>query len=338
MKDYTRRDFLRMTTLAGAGISASSLADPLPAQSILTNGKRVGIIGLDTSHAVAFTKTLNDANSSAEYAGYKVVAAYPKGSLDIKKSVDRIAGYTEDVKKQGVQIVDSIEELLQLVDVVLLETNDGRRHLEQALPVLKAGKRLFIDKPIAASLADAAAIFNASDKYNVPVFSSSSLRYIDGIDEIAGGKIGKVIGAQTYSPCSLEPTHSDFFWYGIHGIEMLFTIMGIGCKSVTRVNTPDTDLLVGTWNDNRIGTFRGMRSGKTGYGATVFGENGILQLGEYKGYDPLLKKIIGFFETGLVPINQKETLEICAFMEAAEVSKNTGGIPVFMESIFNKLK
>ena len=178
---YNRRRFIRLAALTGAGLTFSGSLSPLFAQSKIAKGKRVGIIGLDTSHAVAFTKTLNAADAAPEYMGYKVVAAYPKGSNDIKSSVDRIPGYIEEVKKHNVEIVNSISDLLKKVDFVLLETNDGRLHLEQALPVLKAGKRMFIDKPIAASVADAKAIFEASKKYNTPVFSSSSLRYIDGI-------------------------------------------------------------------------------------------------------------------------------------------------------------
>lgn len=299
-------------------------------------GGKIGIIGLNTSHCIAFTKALNSPTAGPEYGGFKVVAAYPKGSNDIKSSVERIAGYIEDIKKQGVEIVNSIDELLTKVDFVLLETNDGRLHLEQAIPVLKAAKRMFIDKPIAASLTDAIAIFDAAKHYNVTIFSSSSLRYIPGTKEISEGKIGKVIGADTFSPCSLEKTHPDLFWYGIHGVEILFTIMGKGCKSVTRVHTPDTDMAIGTWQDNRIGTFRGIRSGKSGYGGNVFGEKGILALGNFDGYNPLLVKIIELFNTGVVPVSQEETLDIIAFMQAAEESKLKGGVPIEIEKVRQK--
>jgi predicted dehydrogenase len=192
---------------------------------------------------------------------------------------------------------------------------------------------MFIDKPIAASLEHAIAIFNASDYYKVPVFSSSSLRYISGAKEIAEGKIGRVTGADAFSPCTLEKTHPDLFWYGIHGVETLFTVMGTGCKTVTRTTTPDTDVVVGVWNDSRIGTFRGTRSGKGGYGGTAFGEKGSISLGSYAGYDPLLVKILEFFKTGAPPVRKEETLEIFAFMQAAELSKMKGGVPVEMEKV-----
>jgi len=162
----------------------------------------------------------------------------------------------------------------------------------------------------------------------VPVFSSSSLRYITGIQEIAQGSIGKVLGADVYSPATIEKTHPDLFWYGIHGVETLFTIMGTGCKSVVRTFTENTDLVTGTWNDSRIGTFRGIRFGKADYGGTVFGEKGITVLGKYNGYNPLLTEIIRFFQSGVPPVSSAETIEIFAFMAAAEESKKREGAVV----------
>jgi predicted dehydrogenase len=331
-KDFTRRNFVKTAAIGGLGLGLAGNMSYLSGKSSMTGG-RAGIIGLDTSHSVAFTKALNSPDAGPEFGGYKIVAAYPKGSSDIKSSFERIPGYIDEVKKFGVEIVNSIEELLSKVDVVFLETNDGRLHLEQALPVFKAGKRMFIDKPMAASLGDVKAIFEASKHYNVPVFSSSSLRFEQVTQDIAHGKIGKVLGADTFSPATIEKTHPDLFWYGIHGVEALFTVMGTGCKSVSRIYTENTDIVVGTWDDNRVGTFRGTRSGVYGIGGTVFGEKGNLVLGEEHGYNPLLVKIIEFFNTGIVPVTSDETFEIFAFMAAADVSKQRNGAAVNLEDV-----
>lgn len=328
MNKLTRRDFFAPVLAAGIGLSFVKKAN---ATSHSFVGKRVGIIGLDTSHSVAFTKSL--LRGDAAFKGYKVVAAYPQGSLDIVSSTERIPGYIEDVKKMGVEIVGSISELLEKVDVVLLETNDGRRHLEQALEVFKSGKRTFIDKPIAASLKDAQAIFKAAEKYKAPTFSSSSLRFSTGMMEVKNGSLGKVNGASTYSPMKFEKTHPDLFWYGIHGLEMLFTVMGTGCESVQRSIGDDQEVFTAKWKDGRIGTFRGIKNGKQDYGGTAFGEKGISPLGPYSGYDPLLIEIINFFETGISPVDKNETLEICAFIEAADVSKKRGGAIVSLKEV-----
>ena len=331
---YDRREFIRTSAVAGVGLGLAGSALPLFSKGSSVSGKRVGIIGLDTSHSVEYTKMLNAAGTPSEFEGYKIVAAYPQGSLDIESAVKRIPGYIEEVKKWGVEIVDSIPALLNKVDVILLETNDGRRHLEQALPVLKAGKTMFIDKPVTASLADAIAIFEAAKHYKTPVFSSSSTRFMSSAQDVVHGKIGKVLGADSYSPCTLEETHPDFFWYGIHGVEILYTVMGTGCKSIVRVHNEGTDVAVGTWNDGRVGTFRGTRTGQHLYGGTAYGEKGNAVLGPIEGYKPLLMEIIQFFQTGNPPVKAEDTLEICAFMETADESKRRKGASVNLDEIW----
>src|SRR5262249_23676995 len=265
-----------------------------------TKPLKAGIIGLDTSHVLAFTQLLNNPKAKGVLASVRVVAAYPGGSPDIPESRDRVAGYTKTRRdKYEVEIVDSIDALLKKVDVVLLESVDGRPHLEQVLPVLKAGKPVFIDKPVAGSLADAIRIFHLAQKYKVPCFSSSSLRFSPGIRGMRNDpKGGKVLGCAACGPCSLEKHHPDLFWYGIHGVETLFTIMGTGCQSVVRVHTKDTDLVTGTWKDGRVGTFRGIRKGKQDFGALVFGDKGIAPSGPFAGYKPLLVEVCKFFRTG----------------------------------------
>lgn len=338
---YNRRKFIKKSAFAGAGfaLTNSLVSSGATTKKMALANKRIGMIGLDTSHCVAFTKALNATDAGPEYGGYKIVAAYPKGSIDIESSVERIAGYTEDVRKMGVEITSSVDELLSKVDVVVLETNDGRLHLEQALQVFKAGKPVFIDKPVAASLADAIAIFKAAEIFKVPVFSSSSLRYAPTVqDAINGKKAGKILGVDTYSPLKFEKTHPDLFWYGIHGVEILYTLMGTGCKQVSRIHSKGNDIVVGVWEDDRFGTFRGIESGKQEYGGTVFGDKGVIPVGPHVGYNPLLLKIIEFFQTGIPPVKAKDTIEICAFMEAADESKKKNGLAVSIAAMFERIK
>jgi hypothetical protein len=318
-----------------AGSLSLSAADPEPAKPL-----RAGIIGLDTSHVVAFTSLLNGPKAKGVLADVKVVAAYPGGSPDLKESRDRVAGFTQTVRdKYGVEIVDSIDALLKQVDVVFLESVDGRPHLEQVKPVLKARKPVFIDKPVAGSLADAIRIYELAKEANVPCFSSSSLRFSPGILKMRNDPaVGEVLGCDAYGPCALEAHHPDLFWYGVHGVETLFTIMGSGCVSVTRVHTAGTDLAAGTWKDGRIGMFRGIRQGKAGYGAMVFGSKGIAPSGGYGGYEPLVVEICKFFKTGKPPVSAEETLEIFAFMEAADESKRRKGAPVTLASVMARAR
>jgi len=293
---------------------------------------RIGVIGLDTSHVPKFTKLFNSDPPDPAMHNCRVIAAYPYGSRDIESSFSSIPKYTAEVKAMGLEVVDSIDTLLKKVDCVLLETNDGRPHLEQSLAVFRAGKPVFIDKPTGSKLSEVVAIFRAAKHFNVPMFSSSSLRYSEGAQAIRGGKVGKVLGCDVYSPCSLEKTHVDLYWYGIHGVESLFTCMGLGCESVRHVSTDDFESAVGVWSGGRIGTFRGIRAGKRGYGGTAFGDKGIVQVGTYGGYQPLVLQIAKFFRTGKVPIDPAETIELYAFMQAYQ-SKQGGGETVTIAEV-----
>ncbi|TWU03368.1 Gfo/Idh/MocA family protein [Neorhodopirellula pilleata] len=293
---------------------------------------RVGVIGLDTSHVPAFTKAFHHP-SDDNMRGFRVVAAYPYGSREIESSFSRIPEYTAKVQEMGVDVVESIDDLLGRVDCVLLETNDGRPHLEQALKVFAAGKPVFIDKPTGSNLGEVVAIFRAAEHYGVPMFSASSLRFGRNTRAIRGGSIGRVLGCDTYSPCSIEPSHVDLFWYGIHGVEMLFTCMGPGCESVQHKSLGDTEFATGIWTENRIGTFRGMRGNRPGYGGTAFGETGTAPAGPYDGYEPLVAKIAQFFRDGEPPVAPEETIQIYAFMQAAMESKNRGGESVTIAEV-----
>jgi predicted dehydrogenase len=291
------------------------------------------VIGLDTSHSAAFTKEMNKSETTDAGPRLRVVAAYPFGSRDIESSASRIPTITAEMKALDVEIVDSVAELVKRVDCVLLETNDGKLHLEQAAEIFASKKPVFIDKPVAASLSDVLTIFNAAKTSGTPMFSSSSLRFGGNVLAIRNGLVGRVLGCDAFSPCALEPSHSDLYWYGIHGVETLYTCMGTGCESVTRVSTENFDVVTGKWSDGRIGTFRGIRSGASGYGGTAFGEKGIVAIEKFQGYKPLVVAISEFFRTQKSPVSPEETIEIYAFMEAAAESKRQGGAPISLDSV-----
>jgi predicted dehydrogenase len=327
---HNRRSFIKAAAITGAGFSLLPLtAGALNTKKTANSGKRIGVIGLDTSHSEVFSKFIN--NNGQGRNGYKVVAAYPHGSKDIASALKMKPDIINAVKELGIEIVSSIEELLEKVDLVLLESNDGRPHYEQALPVLKAGKRMFIDKPIAPTLEDTKRIFEASRKYNTPIFTSSALRFDANVQKVAKGSIGKVTGADVYTPAEIDKNHMDLAWYAIHGVEMLFTVMGPGCKSVSRVHRDGTDLVTGVWEDGRIGTVRGIRKGAANIAGTAFGENGIAPLGPFSTYDPLILQILEFFETGIPPVTEAQTLEIFSFIHAADISKKKNGASVILK-------
>jgi len=313
-----------------AFLGALLLAAPVFAEDVI----RVGIIGLDTSHVTAFTELINNADNPQHTPGAKVVAAYKGGSPDIESSHTRVEGYTKELQDNyGVEIVDSIEALCEMVDAVLLESVDGRPHLEQVKPVFAAGKPVFIDKPLAGSLKDAIEIYRLGEQHGVPWFSSSSYRFYESMTALMQQDVGDITGAISYGPAALEPTHPDLFWYGVHPVEALYTAMGQGCESVVRTATPDTDVVTGVWSGGRVGTLRGLRNAATPHQVILFGTKAVAHQDGDGDYAPLVKEIVTFFKTGEPPIDPKETIELFAFMEAADESKRQGGAVVKIEDV-----
>jgi predicted dehydrogenase len=292
---------------------------------------RIGIIGLDTSHVIAFTKSLNDSSSPDYVPGGRVIAAYKGGSPDLRASAGRIDKFTAELQeKYKIKLTGSIAELCNLVDVILLESVDGRIHLDQARQVFRGKKPVFIDKPLAASFSDAKEIARLARESGTPWFSSSSLRFAEPFQQaLRDTGAGAIYGVETYGPASLEPTNPGLFWYGIHSVESLFTLMGPGCVSVSMTSNEDFDLATGVWKDGRIGVVRGLRKGKADYGALLYRESGIHHVPvEDVSYVLLVRQIMEFFKTGKPPVANAVTLEIMAFMDAAEKSRKQGGIPV----------
>jgi len=321
---------MRTCVLAFA-LSATSAAFAAESPQWATKDLRAGIIGTDTSHVPAFTGVFQ---SHPEWR-IKVVAAFKAGSPDLPTSANRVEGFAKTIHdKYGVELVGSIEELLQKVDVVLLESVDGRPHLAQATPVLKAGKRLFIDKPLAASLDDARRIVQLSQQTGTPFFSSSSSRFHPDVPRLRNNPgVGKVTKVQGSSPFSKLDFHPDLFFYGIHGVEALYAVLGPGCVSVSRKIEENSDVTTGKWRDGRVGIYYGPLKGEKPPTIRIWGSQGTTESAGSGGYEGLVRAIAEFFHTGRPPVDAAETIEVFQFMTAAQRSKDRGGAEVSLEEL-----
>jgi len=288
---------------------------------------RLGIVGTDTSHAIALTGIFNDPSGPNHVPGARVVAAYKGGSPDFPVSSQRVDKFAAELQSKGIEFVADIPTLCKKVDAILLESVDGRVHLKQAKEVIAARKPMFIDKPLAATLEDAREIARLAAEAGVPWFSSSGSRF-GGMT--AAMKFADTTGVVTWGPSPLEELFPlDLAWYGIHSIETLYTLMGPGCEEVRRIASRDSDVIVGRWKDGRTGTVFALR-GPSNSGAVAFRPKSVVQ-SEPKsggGYSSLAREIVKFFQTGTPPVSSAETLELFAFMDAAQRSKAAGGQPV----------
>lgn len=326
---------MKRTLLSCLALTALALASPARDNP---PPLRAGIVGLDTSHVPAFTKLFNNPKADGDLAGIRVTTGYT-GGTDMPASRDRKEKFTQQLREMGVEIVPTIPDLLAKVDVVLLESVDGRIHLQEAREIFKAGKPVFIDKPLAGNLPEAVAIVELAKKHGVPFFSSSSSRFGDEMVALkANAALGDILGAQTWGPCSYQEGTPDFFFYGIHGVEALYTLMGSGCETVSRVKAGNHDVATGVWKDGRVGAYRGIVKGKADFGAVAYGSKAIGQAAKAVSYEGLCRQIGKFFRTGAAPVSAEETLEIFAFMEAADESLRQGGKPVALADVLSKAR
>ncbi|MBJ9989819.1 Gfo/Idh/MocA family protein [Paenibacillus sp. S28] len=295
-----------------------------------TEELKIGIIGLDTSHAPLFAELLNNPDHPHHVRGGKVTAAYPGGSPDFELSIGRVDKFTAEVRdNSGVPIVQSIQEAAENADAILLLSVDGRVHLEQFRQIVPYGKPVFIDKPFAVTTRDAKAIYRLAQEHGIPLMSCSSVRWSEGLGRaLDSADQGNIIGVDTYGPMELQSTQPGFYWYGIHAADMLYRSMGKGCKEVTVTTNADHDLAVGIWEDGRVGTLRGNRKGNRRFGALIHREQGTEHVDVYADgkpyYASMLEEVIRMFQTGAAPIDMTETLEVIAFLEAANESRETG--------------
>jgi len=332
-RTFSRREALQAMGAAAVGVTmAPSIAAAKGGEPV-----KVGMIGLDTSHVIAFTGTLNRAKPGDDAYGAKVVVGYPGGSPDVPASANRVEKFTNQLRHDfGLEIVEDIPALLTKCDAVMVESVDGRPHLRQSKPVFEARKRLFIDKPFTGSLKDAQEILELSKKHKSPFFSCSCYRFVPEIIALRNADVGKVKEVESSYTMSIEKHHPDLFWYGIHGVEALYTVMGKGCEWVERTAGTPIDVTKGQWKDGRIGIFRGIRKKGAGKnGVVVRGTQGEKHNEKPKKsiYYGLMAAVVKFFQGGETPIDPTETLEMIEFMTAAQLSKERNGARVKLSEL-----
>lgn len=236
-------------------------------QTTGTKTIRLGLIGLDTSHAPTFTKILHDPNDPLHIPGAKVVAAYAGGSPDMEISISRVGGFTSELRdKYGVLIFDTPEKVADACDLVFILASDGRTHPGMFQTVAGRGKPVFMDKPFAVSTADAQHIFAHAAETNTKVFASSGFRYADALvkalDAIrANGE--KILSCRIQYWMQIQETQGRYFWYGIHASEMLLAIMGKGVQAVEATSQGEQDTISVWHKDGRRSSLVGAKNDGT---------------------------------------------------------------------------
>lgn len=287
---------------------------------------KIGFIGLDTSHVEAFARLLMRSDDPNHVTGGRVVAAYPGGSADFPLSINRVEGFTRTLQEDyAVRIVPSPEAVAEQVDLIFIASVDGRVHREQFQRIVPFGKPVFIDKPLATRVEDAEAIVRLAAEAGIPVMSCSSLRYAQPLVDLLSKCTP--IGVDVFGPMALEPTQSGFFWYGIHGIEMIVRALGPGCRRLRVLSNESGDLLAAEWRDGRLATYRGLRGPHPKFGAVVHEAGAAHFVDASRGrpaYAALLEAILGSLPLGRSDVPTEEMLEVMRITQAANESRETG--------------
>ena len=292
----------------------------------------IGFIGLDTSHVSVFAKMLNDPNHPHHVPRGHVAVAYPGGSADFPLSIDRVGGFTTELKRDwGVEMLDTPEAVAEASDIVFITTCDGRVHRSLFERISKFRRPTFIDKPLATTVADAKAIVSLARRENIPVMSCSSLRYSEGLSNALANRRADVRGCDVYGPLNEEPTQPGFFWYGCHSVEVMVTAMGTGCREVRCVRNDDNEMLTATWTDGRTASIRGLRNAHSKFGAVIHRADGPTFVDVSAGrpyYAGLLQAIMATLPENRSDIPADEMVHVIEIIEAANKSRSQNGAPV----------
>jgi len=350
---------LSVVALSLLGVDTLNSAEPAPV--------RVGILGIDNYQGSDYARQFNSPKAEGDLGGVRVTAIYPVTSPDYPRSEQLTADWMKQLALMGkpenkamaeyhpFETVDSIEALLAKCDAVLMAGLDGRKHLEQATKVLKAGKRLVIVRPLASNSADAHAILQLAHDLKVPCFSSSQHRFSEGFIGMRNHpEVGKPMGCDVYGGYDMAAVEADLLVRPLHSLETLYTIMGPGVETVSCVSTPLVESYTLTWSDGRVGTYRGIKQGAVKWSATVFGDKGVSVSGiyghgvpvkgivptqdKYSGYEGFARAMGPFFRGGPAPVSANETMEIYAVIDAADKSKANGGAPVRIKDVIKPIK
>ncbi len=289
---------------------------------------KIAIIGLDTSHSVEFPRLMQapDCPKDQRVGGLRAVTCLRfKTPFQSDEGLDK---RQRQLEEWGVRVTSDFDEAIEGCDAVMLEINDGNYHLPYFKKVAALGKPVFLDKPLAFTLADGRAIVRLALKHKTRVWSGSSLPFspevADSISQVPDIRYG-----HTFGPLNVAPAGDSLIWYGVHSFEMLQRIMGPSPRMVRAVATSAGIVSVFDYGNGRQGLVETLRDCGV-YGGCLQGQAS----GKHKAvqfvcggrtlYRDMLREIKAFFSGSPPPVDLPTTLEGLAMMVSARKSVETG--------------
>lgn len=292
----------------------------------------IGLIGLDTSHVPSFTKIFNDPTYEFHIPGFKVTHGFPGASADFELSSSRVEKFTQQVNTEyGVTIVDSPQAVAKEVDIIFINAVDGRAHLAFFEKIAPFGKPTFIDKPFAATLADAQAMAKLAADHNIPLTTCSSLRFADRLTAALKDAPADdpVMAVQAWGPMNTHEQLPGLLWYGVHAVEMIIRVMGPGIDNVRTITNENNDVVTAQWADGRVASYNGLRNSHSKFGLIIHRKASV-QIVDASTFDSpwyfsMLTEVMAAFAKKQSAVPMEDSLAVMEFIDAANRSRTSNG-------------
>ncbi len=278
---------------------------------------RIGLVDLDTSHPLAFTKilrTLPGVEVTALWDGHDV---WPAG-------YDRRFASENNIPL----VCTALEEMPDHVDAAMIHGTNWDTHLEKALVFMKSKKPVLIDKPVVGSVRDCDRLMNMREKYGTAVFGGSSLRYAGEVTALRGA-----VASRTDLVSVVASGPGDFFSYGIHTTEMLQGFAGAGIRSVKAVTRAGSPVLSVEYADGLAGTLY-LQMGFHEWSLCAYTTSGLRTaiVKSERLYEPFLRNFVSCLCTGGTGFDVAAPLEAVRVHIAADIALRKG-TEVFLDDL-----
>lgn len=274
---------------------------------------RVGIIGSENSHAMAFSEIFN-LNNKEQYPDIQVVAIYGE---------DQAA--SEAVRDKCGAVIMTPEEMLGKVDAVMVTSRDGALHAKYARPFIEAGIPAFVDKPLTRDVEDAVELMRLAKEKGVPIVGGSSLKYPEDLQGLkAVVEQGELRGADLAAPVSLVNDYGGFFFYAAHLVEMTMAIFGSNPQKVTAYRTKDA--VTATVRFDGFDVTNHFNEGNYHYSATIYTKDQTVfkELDVSKIYQHECDAFARMLRTGEMEQTYEELVMPVAYIAAIEKAYESG--------------
>ncbi len=274
---------------------------------------RIGIVGSDNSHALAFAQLLNTEKGAGDprWADARCVALY---------GTDPVRNAEVIEKGQIPFLAPTLEDMLDRVDAVMVVWRHGDLHAGHALPFIRAGKPVFVDKPFAIRLEDCQAMLEAAAESGAPLTSYSTTRWTPAIRSLRErtSALGEIRMGQVSGPADRESEYGGIFFYANHAIEMMLTLFGHGAAGIYAREGQGNITSVVRWPDGRLANLNLGKSAKATYSATLHGTEGWLSetIDITNCYADGLAVFMEMVRTGQRPLTDAQLLEPTRIMHA----------------------